>query len=69
MPESSPRNNNGYRKLLPFIGFVLALLTAAVAFSMNVQGRVSVLEEKGRNTERRLERIENKVDRILECVE
>ena len=52
-------------------GFVMQLITWIVAALLTyaaVNARVAVLETKEQSSEQRMERIENKVDRVLEVL-
>ena len=61
------RETNGRMKLDPTVALqILAWIIAAVFTYGAISSRVAVVESRQGDSERRMERIESKVDRLLE---
>lgn len=60
-------SDNGKLRILLFLGStILAIVTGGFAAALAFSGRVASLERGAIETDRRLERIEKKIDQLLE---
>lgn len=69
MFQASNGNGNGRIRIDPGVAIqVLAWIVAAVVTYGAINARVAVVESKQNDSERRMERIENKIDDLLRRV-